>query len=71
MCLWTAVFVERLRAGSDADGLPSPLDFRNLAAFDAGPPALWRFIASAGDRRRSKSNCARKWSKGKTRPFFI
>ena len=45
------VFVKRIRAWVNADGFLSPLDFKNLAAFDAGPPALWRFIASAGDGR--------------------
>jgi hypothetical protein len=45
------VFVKRIRAWVNADGFLSPLDFKNLAAFDVGPPALWRFIANAGDGR--------------------
>ena len=45
------VFVKRIRVWVNADGFLSPLDFVNLAAFDAGPPALWRFIANAGDGR--------------------
>ena len=45
------VFVKRIRAWINADGFLSPLDFKNLAALDVGPPALWRFIANAGDGR--------------------
>ncbi len=45
------VFVKRIRVWVNADGFLSPLDFKNLAAFDAGPPAVWQFIANAGDGR--------------------
>jgi starch synthase (maltosyl-transferring) len=45
------VFVKRLRAWVNADGFLSPLDFKNLASFHAGPPAVWQFVASAGDGR--------------------
>ena len=45
------VFVKRLRAWINADGFLSPLDFHNLATFQSGPPAVWRFAASAGDGR--------------------
>jgi len=45
------IFVKRIRVWVNADGFLSPLDFKNLAAFDVGPPALWRFIANAGDGR--------------------
>ncbi len=45
------VFVKRLRAWVSADGFLSPLDFKNLARFDAGPPAVWDFVANAGDGR--------------------
>ena len=45
------IFVKRLRVWVNADGFLSPLDFRNLAAFHAGPPAVWQFVASAGDGR--------------------
>ena len=45
------IFVKRLRVWVNADGFLSPLDFKNLASFDAGPPAAWHFVASAGDGR--------------------
>jgi len=45
------VFVKRLRVWVNADGFLSPLDFKNLAAFHAGPPAVWQFVASAGNGR--------------------
>jgi len=45
------VFVKRLRVWVSADGFLSPLDFKNLAAFQAGSPAVWDFVANAGDGR--------------------
>ena len=45
------VFVKRLRVWVNADGFLSPLDFKNLASFQAGPPAVWNFVANAGDGR--------------------
>ncbi len=45
------VFVKRIRVWVNADGFLSPLNFVNLAAIDAGPPAAWQFVANAGDGR--------------------
>ena len=45
------IFVKRLRVWVNADGFLSPLDFKNLAAFHAGQPSVWQFVASAGDGR--------------------
>ena len=45
------VFVKRVRAWVNADGFLSPLDLKNLAAFSPGPPAVWQFVAGAGDGR--------------------
>jgi glycogen debranching enzyme/glycosidase len=45
------VFVKRLRAWVNANGFLSPLNVKNLASFAAGPPAVWRFVANAGDGR--------------------
>jgi len=45
------VFVKRVRAWVNADGFIAPLDNHNLRHFQAGPPALWRFAANAGDGR--------------------
>ena len=46
------VFAKRVRVWILADGFQSPLDAQNLAGFEPGPPAVWRFQASAGDGRR-------------------
>ncbi len=45
------VLAKRLRAWVDADGFITPLDSANLADFAAGPPAVWSFVANAGDGR--------------------
>jgi len=45
------VFVKRVRAWISADGFITPLDLQNLASFDIGQPALWNFVAEAGDSR--------------------
>ena len=45
------VLAKRVRVWVNADGFISPLDFRALASFRAGPPATWQFIANAGDGR--------------------
>ena len=45
------VFVKRLRAWVNADGFITPLNAENLVAFTPGPPAVWRFVANAGDGR--------------------
>ena len=45
------VFVKRIRVWVNADGFLSPLDFKNLGAFKAGSPAVWNFVANAGDGR--------------------
>ncbi|HVR35902.1 MAG TPA: amylo-alpha-1,6-glucosidase [Methylomirabilota bacterium] len=45
------VFAKRARVWVNADGFISALDARNLVAIEAGPPAVWRFVANAGDGR--------------------
>ncbi len=45
------IFAKRARVWINADGFISPLDLRNLVAFEPGPPARWRFVAGAGDGR--------------------
>jgi starch synthase (maltosyl-transferring) len=45
------IFVKRVRAWVVADGFISPLNQESLVSFSAGPPAVWRFIAGAGDGR--------------------
>lgn len=45
------VFAKRIRAWVVADGFISALNEQSLIAFHPGPPAEWRFVASAGDGR--------------------
>ena len=45
------IFAKRIRVWVNADGFISPLDFTSLAAFRPGPPAVWNFVANAGDGR--------------------
>lgn len=45
------VFAKRIRVWLVADGFISPLNEQSLIAFHPGPPAEWRFVASAGDGR--------------------
>jgi predicted glycogen debranching enzyme len=46
------IFAKRIRVWVNADGFISPLDFRSLDAFEPGQPALWKFVADAGDGRK-------------------
>ena len=43
------VFAKRLRVWSNANGFVTPLSFENLATFEPGPPARWKFRIEAGD----------------------
>ncbi len=45
------IFVKRIRVWVNADGFISPLDFRSLASVEPGAPAVWHFVANAGDGR--------------------
>lgn len=45
------VFAKRVRVWCNADGFITPLDVDNLLTFQPGPPAVWSFVANAGDRR--------------------
>jgi predicted glycogen debranching enzyme len=45
------VLAKRLRVWVNADGFLSALNFKNLVSFRPGPPAVWNFIANAGDGR--------------------
>jgi starch synthase (maltosyl-transferring) len=45
------VFVKRMRVWVNADGFLSTLNFTSLSGFEVGPPAVWNFIANAGDGR--------------------
>lgn len=45
------ILAKRIRVWVNAGGFISPLDHVNLSAFGAGPPAIWQFVAHAGDGR--------------------
>ena len=64
------VFVKRLRVWVNADGFLSPLDFKNLASFQAGSPAVWKFIANAGDGRTVEIQMRAEMLEGKNTTVF-
>ena len=45
------IFAKRVRVWVNADGFITPLDAQSLVEFQPGPPAFWKFAASAGDGR--------------------
>ena len=45
------IFVKRVRVWAVTDGFLTSLDRHSLVSFTPGPPARWRFAASAGDGR--------------------
>jgi predicted glycogen debranching enzyme len=64
------VFVKRLRAWVNANGFLSPLNVKNLASFAAGPPAVWQFVANAGDGRTVEIELRAEMSEGKNTTIF-
>ncbi len=64
------IFIKRLRAWVNADGFLSPLDFKTLAAFHAGSPAVWQFVASAGDGRTVEIELRAEMVEGKNTTVF-
>jgi predicted glycogen debranching enzyme len=64
------VFVKRLRVWVNADGFLSPLDFKSLAAFNAGSPAVWNFVANAGDGRTVEIELRAEMLEGKNTVVF-
>jgi starch synthase (maltosyl-transferring) len=45
------VFAKRIRVWLTADGFTTPLNVQNLVSLQVGPPAVWNFVADAGDGR--------------------
>jgi predicted glycogen debranching enzyme len=45
------IFAKRIRVWITADGFTTPLDLQNLVSLKIGPPAVWTFLAEAGDGR--------------------
>jgi predicted glycogen debranching enzyme len=64
------IFVKRLRVWVNADGFLSPLDFKSLASFEIGPPAVWHFVASAGDGRTVEIELRAEMVEGKNTTVF-
>jgi starch synthase (maltosyl-transferring) len=64
------VFVKRLRVWVNADGFLSPLDFKSLAAFQPGAPAVWNFVANAGDGRTVEIELRAEMAEGKNTTVF-
>jgi predicted glycogen debranching enzyme len=64
------VFVKRIRVWVNADGFLSPLDYENLASFSAGAPAVWNFVANAGDGRTVEIELCAEMIEGKNTTVF-
>ncbi|MGA2281476.1 MAG: amylo-alpha-1,6-glucosidase [Verrucomicrobiota bacterium] len=64
------IFVKRLRAWVNANGFLSPLNAKNLASFAAGPPAIWQFVAHAGDGRTVEIELRAEMLEGKNTTVF-
>ena len=64
------IFVKRLRVWVNANGFLSPLDAKNLASFAAGPPAVWQFVAHAGDGRTVEIELRAEMLEGKNTTVF-
>jgi starch synthase (maltosyl-transferring) len=64
------VFVKRIRVWVNADGFLSPLDAESLSSFAAGSPAVWQFVASAGDGRTVEIGLRAEMLEGKNTTVF-
>jgi predicted glycogen debranching enzyme len=64
------VFVKRIRVWVNANGFLSPLNLKNLASFAAGPPAVWQFVANAGDGRTVEIELCAEMLEGKNTTAF-
>jgi starch synthase (maltosyl-transferring) len=64
------IFVKRLRVWVNANGFISALDFKNLASFNAGSPAIWDFVANAGDGRTVEIRLSAEMIAGKNTTAF-
>jgi len=64
------VLVKRIRVWVNADGFLSPLNAKNLSSFAAGPPAVWQFVANAGDGRTVEIELRAEMLEGKNTTIF-
>jgi starch synthase (maltosyl-transferring) len=63
------VFIKRMRVWVNANGFLSPLDFRNLRAFETSP-AIWKFVVNAGDGRTVEIELRAEMLEGKNTIIF-
>ncbi len=64
------VLAKRIRVWVNADGFISPLDFSSLVEFESGPPAVWRFVANAGDGRTVQIRMSAQMVEGRNTTVF-
>lgn len=64
------VLVKRIRVWINADGFITPLDYASLVGFQPGPPAVWDFIANAGDGRVVQVQLAGNMASGRNTTVF-
>jgi len=64
------VFVKRMRVWVNADGFLSQLNLKNLRTFESGPPAVWNFVANAGDGRTVEITLRAEMLEGKNTVVF-
>jgi predicted glycogen debranching enzyme len=64
------VFIKRIRVWVNADGFLSALDYKSLVAFRPGTPAVWDFVANAGDGRTVEIQLRAEMVPGKNTTVF-
>jgi predicted glycogen debranching enzyme len=65
------IFAKRVRAWISADGFITALNLQNLASIEPGPPAVWNFVAEAGDGRTVELRMAASMVEGSNTTVFI
>jgi starch synthase (maltosyl-transferring) len=63
------ILAKRIRVWVNADGFITPLDFQNLAAFEASP-AVWKFVANAGDGQTVEIELGAEMVEGRNTTLF-
>jgi predicted glycogen debranching enzyme len=64
------IFAKRIRIWVNSEGFIVPLDFTSLDAFAPGPPAVWSFVANAGDGRTVQIEIAANMIQGANATVF-
>jgi predicted glycogen debranching enzyme len=64
------VLVKRIRVWVNADGFISALNCAALDSFEPGPPAVWHFVAQAGDGRTVEIQISAAMIKGQNATVF-